>query len=100
MMIDNRYKLQLYIIELLDEKGTCASMGNVYDSFKDFRKKHPNSSYRFGFKIIDTWWEDAGTTLEDNGEEWYESPEEAMEYYESHLKGYDKPSHPITTTFF
>lgn len=99
MMIDNRYKLQICIIELLDEKGTYASIGNVYESFKDFRKKHPNSSYKFGFKIIDTFWEDTGTPL-DAEEEWYESPEKAMEYYDSNLKGWDKPPRPITTTFF
>lgn len=96
MMIDNRYKIEPCVIELLDDKGTLANTGDVYDSFKEFRKKHPDSSYKFGFMVIDT------TTgfMPDDSEDWFESIEEAMNYWETDLKGYDKPSRPITTTFF
>ena len=77
MKINDRYEIRVVVIELVDDKGTFASTGDVYDNFEEFKKEHPNSSYKFGFVVFDT---EMGY-VPDNCNDWNDSPDEAMTDY-------------------
>lgn len=79
--LDERFEIKVVVVELLDNEGTFASIGNVYDNFKAFKKKHPNSSYMFGFVVFDT----ENNCVPEEFNDWYESPEEAISDFEENF---------------
>lgn len=81
MKLDDRFEIRVVVVELLDNKRTFASIGNVYDNFKAFKKKCPNSSYMFGFVVFDT----ENNCVPELCDDWYESIEEAIFNFEENF---------------
>lgn len=72
MKINERYEIRVVVVE--DRNGAT---GDVYDNFREFRKEHPFSSYRFGFIVFDTEY----GYVPDDCNDWNDSPEEAIMDY-------------------
>lgn len=56
--------------------------GDVYDNFKDFKREHPFSPYKFGYVVFDTEY----GYIPDSCNDWNDSPEEAMFDYEENCE--------------
>ena len=82
MKINDRFEIRVVIVELLDNKGTFASIGDIYNNFKEFKRKCPYSSYRFGFVVFDT----ENNCVPKVCNDWNESPEEAMFDFEENCQ--------------
>lgn len=70
MYLDEYLKIEIVVIEIKNDGST----GNCYDTFYDFRKKHPDSSYKFGFVVAET----TMGVIPDGYDDWYYSVDEAF----------------------
>lgn len=53
--------------------------GSIYDNFSEFKNKHPESSYRYGFSVVNEF-----NYIPPECNDWNDSPEEAiMDYMEN-----------------
>lgn len=77
MKINDRYEIRGVVVEQKD--GTT---GDVYDNFKDFKREHPFSPYKFGYVVFDTEY----GYIPDSCNDWNDSPEEAMFDYEENCE--------------
>lgn len=80
MKINDRYEIRVVVVEQKD--GTT---GDVYDNFKDFKREHPFSSYKFGYVVFDTEY----GYIPDSCNDWNDSPKEAMFDYEENCEWND-----------
>lgn len=49
MKLNLRYHIEIVIVEIKPD----GSYGDVYDNLSKFRKEKPNSSYRYGYIVVD-----------------------------------------------
>lgn len=73
MKINDRYMIKLCVVEE-DANGVP---GNIYDSFEEFKREHPFSSYRYGYYVVDL----LTGHVPDECNDWNDSPDEAMADY-------------------
>ena len=75
MKINNKYRIEVVIVEIKSD-GTH---GSIYDNFSEFKNKHPESSYRYGFSVVNEF-----NYIPPECNDWNYSPEEAiMDYMEN-----------------
>lgn len=75
MKINYKYEIRIVVVEITDSLGNT---GDVYDNFNEFKMEKPESSYRFGFVVINT---ETGY-IPDNCNDWNDSIEDAIADYE------------------
>lgn len=78
MKINDKYEIRIVIVEIREGIGKHRSYGDVYDNFEKFKNDKPDSSYKFGFIVVDT----ATGYIPDFCNDWNDSPDEAMLDYE------------------
>ena len=74
MKINDRYEIRIVIVEIVDGIGRYNSYGDVYDSYAEFKKDKPDSSYKYGYVVFDTKY----GYVPDSCNDWNDSVEEAM----------------------
>lgn len=78
MRINESYCIQI----LVGNIGKTNALENIYESVEALRKKHPADEIVFGYVIVDAH----TNTIPDGMEDWYSSPEKAMEDFETKLR--------------
>lgn len=73
MKIDGRYEIRVVVGAM-----KYYAVGDIYDDFREFKKEHPNSGYKFGFCVVDT---ETGCIPEECND-WNDTVEEALFDYE------------------
>lgn len=78
MKINDKYEVTVVVAEQLEN----GSYGDIYENFEEFKKEKPNSSYFFGYCIIDR---ETGFVPVDAAD-LFETVEDAMDYCKKYLR--------------
>jgi len=80
MKINDKYEITVVVAEELEN----GNYGDIYDNFEEFKKEKPNSTYFFGYCIIDRR---TGFIPDepDDVDDLFETVEDAMDYYRKYL---------------
>lgn len=74
MKMDDKHEIRIVIVEILPGNGLFHNYGDVYDNYETFRREKPESSFKFGYAVVDT---ESGL-IPDGCNDWNDSIEDAM----------------------